>query len=330
MRANSLPCRCTVLGYRGFLKSNFPKVVRVLARYIEQNRIDILQTFFEDSIFVGYFAAMLSKARPVLVSSRRDIGLGSSNQPWYHSLYRQALPWVNRSFDGVLANSQEVKRHVALTEKTPAGKITVIYNGVAIPAAACHARPAVFSSNHADCWIGLLASLTPVKRHDLLLRAFCKTVAEVRVSCRLLLLGEGEQRPYLEQLAESLGILDLVHFEGAVANVDAYLEHLHVGVLCSDREGLSNAILEYMVHGLPVIATEVGGNVELVTRDNGLCVPVDDADALSDALTLLVTREDLRRQLGAASREKAHRLFSWQQSIKALEEYYESLLEQRR
>ncbi|HEY6644774.1 glycosyltransferase [Povalibacter sp.] len=325
MTQNALPCPCTVLGYRGFLKSNFPGVIGRLARMLSQQNIDIVQTFFEDSIFVAWLTAAFARPGPVLLSSRRDVGLGRENQPWYHDLFRRALPYVNRQFAGIVANSQQVREHVSRRERTPLEKIKVHYNGVAFPDTSTAAiAPGVLSAHPDAIWIGIVASLTPVKRHDLLIRSFARLNSATQT--RLLLLGEGSQRTDLETLARDSGVGDRVHFEGAVKNVGAYLQHIDIGVLCSDREGLSNAILEYMSYGLPVVATAVGGNGELVSSDNGMTVPANDVDALAGALQTLVEDRELRARLGAASREKATGLFSWEKSMDEIEAYYRALV----
>ncbi|MBB6091639.1 glycosyltransferase involved in cell wall biosynthesis [Povalibacter uvarum] len=326
MTRNTLPCPCTVLGYRGFVKSNFPGVVRRLAAMLSEQRIDVVQTFFEDSIFVAWLGAALARPRPVLLSSRRDIGLGRENQPWYHGLFGRALPYVNRTFAGIVANSEQVRQYVSQRERTPLSKIKVHYNGVAFPDANITVPAPDLLATHAnDVWIGIVASLTPVKRHDLLIRSFARLGAAS--PARLLLLGEGPQRATLEALARECGVSERVHFEGAVKDVGAYLRHVDIGVLCSDREGLSNAILEYMSYALPVVATQVGGNGELVNADNGVIVPPDDVDAMASALQRLVGDRELRGRLGRTSREKALTLFSWEKSMSDIEAYYRSLVQ---
>ncbi len=323
MKQNALPCPYTVLGYRGFLKSNFPGVIRRLASMLSQQRINIVQTFFEDSIFVAWLTAAFVRPRPVLLSSRRDIGLGRENQPWYHALFGRALPYVNRRFAGIVANSEQVRQHVSQRERTPLEKIKVHYNGVAFPTAnTVTPAPRILETHSNAVWIGIVASLTPVKRHDLLIRSFARLISTEQT--RLLLLGEGPQQTDLEALARDCGVSDRVHFEGAVKNVGEYLQHIDIGVLCSDREGLSNAILEYMSYGLPVVATHVGGNSELVEGDNGRIVPAGDVDALTAALQALIDNRDQRVRLGRVSREKALRLFSWEKSMTDIQAYYRS------
>jgi glycosyltransferase involved in cell wall biosynthesis len=326
MRENPLPCPLTVLGYRGFLKVNFPSVVRRLAAVIDAHGIDVIQTFFEDSIFVAALGAAHARTSPVLLSSRRDIGLGAGRQPWYHRLFRAALPVVNRRFRGIVANCEQVRQYVARRERTPVDKIKVVYNGVTLPTSAPAPIPAVFVEHRALVWIGLAASLTPVKRHDLLIRALASITREARdPPARVLLLGEGPERGKLEQLAQSCGVGHLVHFAGAVTDIGSYLPHLDIGVLCSDREGLSNAILEYMTFGLPVVATEVGGNPELVSAQNGIRVPANDVESLARALSELIADPARRARLGEASLQRVRREFSWERSMSELQAYYRSL-----
>lgn len=331
MAENALPCPVTILGYRGFLKANFPAVVRQLAHQFDRDRIDIAQTFFEDSIFVAWLATEFSSHKPVLLSSRRDIGLGAGNQPWYHSVFRRILPLVNRRFAGIIANSEEVRRFVAHREKTSLDKIRVHYNGVDLPdLASASSKPILMADHPEDAWIGLVGSLTPVKRHDLLLRAFSNARKSPEFpGVRLLLLGDGPERTALAALTSQLGISEFVVFAGATPDVGPYLRHLDVGVLCSDREGLSNAILEYMAHGLAVVATAVGGNPELVTKENGILVPPNDERALTDALVTLLADAGLRARYGAASRLKAERQFGWRSSLLAMERDYVQLVAAR-
>ncbi len=98
LASNRIPCKTVILGYTGFVKPNFPQIILQLRSIMRREGIHILQTFFEDSIFVGFIAASLVRPRPIMVSSRRDIGLGEGT-PWYHTLYRMALPIVNLRFE---------------------------------------------------------------------------------------------------------------------------------------------------------------------------------------------------------------------------------------
>lgn len=236
------------------------------------------------------------------------------------------LPVVNRSFDGIVANSLQVKKYISKQEKTPEYKIEVVYNGVGIPEKTKKSPP-VFQANSPDIWIAVVASLTPVKRHDVLIKAIA--ILQKKLSgpkMRVLVLGKGPERENLIRLICHENVQEYFHFEGAVHNVSDYLQRVDIGVLCSDREGFSNAILEYMANGLPVIATAVGGNIELVNEENGRCVPADDPATLAEALQELISDQQKREQMALVSCKRVEECFSWRGSMLHLEGYYQGML----
>lgn len=327
MAENELPCPCCILNYRGFIKPSFPGVIKRLAQFIKKNKIQIVQTFFQDALFVAWLTSFFVKPTPVLLSSRRDIGLGIHNLPWYHRLYDLILPLVNKRFAGIIANSNKIKKYMARHERVPVDKIIVIPNGIDLPFKKS-LPPPVFSIGEKCVWIVITASLSPVKRHDL----FLKALAEIKqrdktINFRAILLGDGPQRKKIERLTEDLDLVNYIHFEGAVKNVAAYLQHSDIGVLCSDREGLSNAIIEYMAHGLPVVATAVGGNVELVDATNGFYVPPGDHRALANALLKLLKNKELRKSLGEKSLQKVKAAYSWKKTMEQCATCYQSIFE---
>ncbi len=174
-----------------------------------------------------------------------------------------------------------------------------------------------------DLVIGLVANLHPVKRVDVFLRAlFLLRQGLPALRFRAVICGDGPERQSLFNLADRLGLGSIVQFAGNVKDVNSYLSRLDIGVLCSDREGLSNAILEYMAHALPVVATAVGGNPELVDDLSGFCVEPGRPEALADALIRLCTDQELRLKLGKASFEKLKSSYSWEKSMRELEDYY--------
>lgn len=320
---NTLPCDLVTLGYRGFLAPGFPLVLAQYLRCLKERNIDLVQTFFEDSMFVGCMGKLLSRKRHALIISRRDLGLGS-DEPAYHWLYKKMRPLFFRAGDGIAVNANAIKAQLFENEKVPLEKMVVIPNGIDLPAPP-HVLPKLFDEYHADVWIGIVANLKPVKRIDLLLRAMAHIRERgIREVVRVVILGEGRLRRDLVELAAELRIADRVHFVGAVENVSDYLHGVDVGVLCSDREGLSNAILEYMACGLPVVATSVGGNCELVDQTNGICIAAGDHIALGEALLRLSSSAELRKSLGKRSLEKVRDDFAWGTIIQQWESYYRS------
>lgn len=328
MKKNKLPCEVFVLDYNGFIKPSFMRVVKRFLDLLRDKQFHIIQTFFKDSIFVGYLGKLLSPTKPVLLSSRRDIGLGSE-EPWYHRIYKVVLPIVNKHFERIVANGENVRDHVAKTEKVPLSKILLIHNGIAISDHA-ESKPAVFEDIQAKLWIGIVANLKPVKRIDV----FLKGIAHLKAICnnidfKALVLGEGVERERLQDIAREFNLLSTVQFMGEVTNVTAYLQNIDIGVLCSDREGFPNSILEYMACGLPVVATAVGGNTELVDDTNGFCVPPGNPVALAECLVRLVLSSELRKRMGYRSLERVKHCFSWDRIINEWQSHYMSLLGKR-
>jgi glycosyltransferase involved in cell wall biosynthesis len=170
--------------------------------------------------------------------------------------------------------------------------------------------------------IGHIARLAPVKNQSLLLQAF-QRVAEQRPEARLVVLGDGPLKEQLDGQARALGIDDKVRFVGAVADVAPWLSAFDVFVLSSDAEGTSISILEALASGLCVVATAVGGNVELLDRGAaGILVPRGERDALAQALLRVVRDENIRAMLGAAGRAHVERWYSEEAMVDAYERLY--------
>lgn len=145
-----------------------------------------------------------------------------------------------------------------------------------------------------------LGRLHPQKGIDVLLSAF-KQVREKlsQFSWRLMLVGEGTRRPQYEAMADQLSIGPWVEFRGQVADPYPLLGQSDIFVLPSRSEGMSNALLEAMAHGLPCIVTDIDGNHDAIQHNqNGLLMGLDDVQVLTDAIASLATDQKLRERLG--------------------------------
>ena len=123
---------------------------------------------------------------------------------------------------------------------------------------------------------------------------------------------------------------DKFEFTGKIAEVDSKIEGSDIGVLLNNpghAEGMSNAIMEYMTAGLPVICTDAGSNPELVeNRVNGYTVPYSCSESLEKAMVSLMTDSDLRKRMGTKSREKAEAIFPIEKMVQSYKSLYESLV----
>ncbi len=179
--------------------------------------------------------------------------------------------------------------------------------------------------------IGTVGRMEQVKDTLLLIKAFAHFIEshpQHKEKVRLVLVGNGNLFTTAEKLIEDKGIQDLVWMPGARDDVPAILHKLNIFVLPSLAEGISNTILESMASGLPVIATDVGGNRELVDDGKtGYIVPVSDSKWMADAINKYVEDDKLRQQHGENAIERVQQNFSFAAMVEKYDNLYSSVLE---
>ena len=172
---------------------------------------------------------------------------------------------------------------------------------------------------------GTIGSLTPIKQHERLIDAFARLSPQMREP-HLVLVGDGPLRRHLLDRVASLGIADRVHLFGWRDDVAGCLAMMDSYVCPSASEGMSNALLEAMAAGLPCIATNVGGNVEVLRDErDGCLVPADSTDAMAEAMASLGASPRHRERLAMAARVRAS-AFSFDRTVRAYERYYDDQL----
>lgn len=285
-----------------------------LVWFLRKEKIDIVQTFFQDSTLFAGLAAYIART-PVRLACFRDLGF------WYSRKQAIALKKIYQSMSGFICNADIVRDHFATQFSLETNKMRVIRNGIEVEALR-YIDHSQSSSN-----IGIVGNMTrQVKRTDLFIKA-AAIVNQTHSHITWHIIGDGHMRMELETLAKELNVFEKLHFSGRVSNVADYLEKLDVGIICSDSEGLSNALLEYMFKGVTAIATNVGGNPELIEHDKtGLLVPPNDADALATAILRLIENNILKNKLAIAARHKAEQEYSWGKCVSAHHQFYQNLL----
>ncbi len=204
-------------------------------------------------------------------------------------------------------------------EHLPSARVTTIYNGVdaalfTVPSATQRQEArSRFGFEATDFVVGMVAGFRPEKNHDVFFDALLKALPQLP-SLKIMLLGIG---PLLQQSRERIAATSLasrVQFAGDVADVLPCLWAMDVGCLTpGSNEGFSNAVLEQMAVGLPMIVSNVGGNAEAVIDGvNGLVVPPLDAAAVGDALVALHADRARAAAMGRASRVRVEECFSLQ------------------
>lgn len=292
--------------------------------FLRRERIDILQTQFRDSNILGTFAAKLAGVGS-LIGTRRNQGY------WLNRVELLILRLLNPLADYFIVNSGSVQHYVESVEHVPGRKIERIYNGVMLDAFrdnAVEARRAIRQSlaiPDEAMVIVLVGNLRPVKGIDVFLDAIGR-IARQFPSARVLIVGEGDERQRLTQMRDETGLRDSVQFLGNRTDVPRLLMASDIGVLSSHSEGLSNAIIEYMAAGLPVVCTDVGGNTEMVEDGhNGCVVPAGDSTAMAAALQKLLADPAAVRAMGQRGRQRAQDMFDINSCVARSEGLYQRL-----
>jgi glycosyltransferase involved in cell wall biosynthesis len=290
-----------------------------LAQFLNQQRVDILQVYFPDSTYFGVPVGCLAQV-PRIVCTRNNIGY------WTTPLHRRLGSFCHRLSAGLVANCQACGQAVSDGEGLSPKRIAVLENGVDLSRFPEPLRWPHSAGGGKIRRIGITANLRPVKDLDLFIHAAAKlTATHPHVSFHIA--GEGELRPDLEKLVSDLSLADRVFLPGTIDDVPGFLRELDIAVLCSKSEGMSNAILEYMAAGKAIVATAVGGNVQLLEHERtGLLVPAGDPHSLVEAIRRLLDDPALAIRLARAARQRVEDRYSRQAMVRRFEDFYEQLL----
>jgi glycosyltransferase involved in cell wall biosynthesis len=249
----------------------------------------------------------------------------TSRTPLYYKLDQLCLPRYER----VICVSDDLLE-ACLAVGVPARKCVLLEN--AIDAAEYTRRQSADAARTAlglppdGFVVGAVGRLAAEKGFDLLVRSVHELVGR-GLDVRLLIVGEGGERPVLERLVKELGLRDRVLLPGWQGDVRTHFEAMDVFALSSHREGLPNVLLEAMALGVPVVATRVNGVPRLVQDGrNGFLVDPGRADALSTALFGLLTNAGLRDLFRDAARRTVETRFSFPTRMQRLKRIYDDLL----
>lgn len=309
------PDHCPVLrlGVRSLASRKALAAGREFARFLRRHNVDVLQAYFLDSLYFGAPVARWAGVRKV-IRVRNNLGY------WLTRRHRLLHRVVGTCVDLTLTNS-EAGRQALVAEGVPTERIAVLENGVDV-----ERFTAAAPRFGEEIRIGTVANLRPVKGLDLLIHAAHKLLKN-HPNLRFEIAGEGPQRAELQSLIQELGIAGQFRLKGAVADVPTFLASLDVAVLPSRSEGMSNALLEYMAAGRPIVATRVGANEQLL-RDgiDGLLTPPEDVAGLTQAMEHLLSNVEMAKRMGTTARRRACESFSRSTMRRRFEDFYQGLI----
>lgn len=294
-----------------------------LARYIRANVIQIVHSYgFYPNIFTVPVAKLAGAS--IVVASIRDTG--DLLTPMQRRLQRM----VCRFADCVLVNAEAIRESL-LQEGYDAGKIVVIRNGITLSKFARKGRSAVLRRELgiplSARLVAVFSRLNRMKGVEFFLDA-AMVLAGRFPDVYFLIVGDGGNKKELEEQASRLGLGERIVFTGFRSDVSDLLSEVAISVLPSLSEGTSNTLLESMAAGIPVIATRVGGNPEVIEDEvSGLLVTPRDSAALAGAMGRLLDDGELALRLGRAGMRRVSEIFSIEGSVNETEHLYQRLVE---
>lgn len=297
--------------------------VRGLAGYIRSNRIDILHTHGYKTDFLGVLQKKINRG-PALVTTHHGWIQNSIRQ----KIYARAGMALSRFFDGVMIVSDSMERFLPLGIRR-SGAFTVIHN--AIVPEDYDARPTAglrkqFNVRDDEILVGVIGRLSPEKGCVEMLAAFHE-LRKCRENLNLVFIGEGGLRGELERMTGELGLRSRVFFTGFLQPVAPVYREIDILICPSRTEGLSNVILEAMACRVPVIATDVGGNAEIIShRRNGILIGRAGADELHGPLRELSANRDFRDMIVRNAYRTVVEKFSFASRMRKEEEFYLNVL----
>ncbi|MCS6872660.1 MAG: glycosyltransferase [Anaerolineae bacterium] len=302
-----------------------------LYRLLRREKPTIVHTHTAKAGFVGRLAAKLAGVPFIFHTYHGHVFhsyFGTLKTRFYITLERFGAALSTR----IIAVSPNLRREIGQVYRiAPLRKVAMVIPGYDLSALREVKRPcgdfrARFGIPAEAPLIGIVGRLVPIKNHALFLSAMAQVAQEVP-QARFAIIGDGELRPALEAQAESLGIARSVIFTGWQDDLPAVYGALDCLVLCSKNEGLPSAVIEALVTGAPVVATAVGGVVDMLADGRGTLVPSNDAQALT-AATLNILRDLPAAQARAQTlRQDAFDLYHIVPSAQRLIAFYREFLD---
>ena len=295
---------------------------RDLVRYIRDHDIQLVHTFdYPLNVFALPIVRVLTRAA-VVSSQRAHRNLTPGVYLWLQRL-------TDRFVDGIVVNCMFLRAHLVADYGFPAKSVYVCYNGIDLAEFQPQGKTARNAFPPESMVIGVVSALRPEKGLLTLVEAFAR-IRRLRRNLKLAIVGSGPMLEALRSRAQELSITADCLFQPATIEVAAWLRAIDIFVLPSHSEGLSNSLMEAMACGCCCVASEVGGNPELIGANaRGLLFRAEDTGDLAGALQRLVSNADLRRTLAQQASQFLHARFSLASSAECMGEIYHRLLANR-
>lgn len=313
--------------------------LRALVRLVREMRAfrpDVVHTHTAKAGALGRLAALFLRPRPVIVHTFHGHVLSGYFGPKVTAAYRWIETVLGARSDRLIGVSQATVDELVALGVAPPEHFEVIELGLDLssftavdrsaPERLAFRRDLGIADDAIVCsWVG---RLVPIKRVDVLLDAFAKARA-MQPGLVLVLAGGGELEADLRARAKTLGVADAVTFLGYRRDLDRIAGASDIAVLSSDNEGTPVSLIEAAASGLPMVSTDVGGVLEIVTPETGMLVPAGDVAGFAEALAALAGDPERRATMGAAARAHVTKRWAADRLIRDVDDLYQRLLAAR-
>ncbi len=328
----TLICRPESEIYRHFKQKGWPvlpvqikhsadiKTARIIARFANENRFDLLHVHSSHALSLGILIKMMQPKLKLVASRRVDF---SVRKPLIGT-----LKYNNKFIDRIICISENIARVLA-NDGVPPTKITVIHSGIDLDRFNCNSTTDLkeelrIPKDHLV--VGTVAALVGHKDYPTLLQAAQKVIRRVP-NVTFVAVGDGGDREKLRELHRSLELGNRFLFTGFRSDLQRFYNLFDVFVLASHKEGLGTSVLDALACGLPVVATKAGGIPEMITNEeNGLLVPARNPQASASAIERLLKDWDLRKRLANNARASVQ-AFSFENMVQKHIALYRELVE---
>lgn len=307
--------------HAGLLRSKYDlSVLPRLARLFRRREADAVVTVGAgDKMFWGRLAAWTAGV-PTILSALHSTG-------WPDGVGRMNR-WLTPITDGFIAVAAHHAEHLRDRERFPAARVHTIRNGIDTErftpqAELRHQIRQELGIGEAAPVIGIVAALRPEKNHEMFVRVARRVVGS-RPDAQFLIIGDGPERPKIEQSRDGAGLAEHVRLLGTRHDTPALLAAMDAFLLCSHNEASPVSILEALASGVPVVATRVGSVGESVIEgESGFLVDVDDDTAMAEHVLELISDRTLGQRLG----QNGRRLVIQTGSLTSMVDGYSQLIE---
>ena len=300
---------------------NIVSLIKFISEIVKSNKVDLIHAHMSDAAFLGMPICMMHRL-PLVITHHCDKLVPEANKvdEYVRHLFLRANAWYAKCN---VAITPAIRHRITIELKLPSYKTDVVVNGVPGPVVSSDIKTSQKALKPTIVVVGRLVELKGIEQILKALPDLLKRYPQLQ----LMLIGEGPQREVLCDLVRKLKIDSHVTFTGLVSNVASFLQQATLYVSTSHYEGLPMATLEAMSNGLPVVATDVVGNNDLIVHnENGILYPLNNIEVLQSSIIKVLEESLYAERLSKNARKTVQENYSIAAMVKGYDRIYQMAL----